>query len=641
MAVLSHPKGLPLSTPAPLEAKFNAFVGTILIARDQIYERLRQLEESSAQEPYCINPVDVRARLPEHVLKIVVNALPNDIFSLPTGDVSIPKLRKAALEWDIDPKRFLFSVAYDLQKQGGTFFRELQPLVGLSSDWEQCLALLLNCAKVRRSERRPGRKGVGITLSDIKTSIQRLEAQRLTEAVEESSSDFDEEEGQTSESGLESINQTATQSPKTSSANIQSTEATSPTKVHGDENLDKDIAGPSTPQHDFDSPEVGRGSRDTSISRPSLDGEDNDADPGGGSSTYDYEADDFAAVYGGNDFFIEEDGGNDFAGLGGNHSGDDVLCSSRSEGSCTEEVGFNILAEKQVFKDISNQSHKTDASIGRLPLFFQLTVDNPFDFGTKADNFNHCSRGDMVMLMEMCAGGRRGGTSVMAGAGIETLLDASVAVEAVWMNATLGRICDGLGPRFASLDSKETAKVVDRDYQPKIHVVETIGDADILLLPILLEENHWVLCTVDRALDDATTVDIFDSITSIENAEQIERIMDAFFAVYLPSLVPGLLVQQCTCPQQENAADSGIHAILFAISAILKRPLPRSLHVGLWRQILAAFLGGSTEGWDSLLSWDPHAPWENSMKLTDDIWVGGDISSRALDPVVLAAKLRA
>ncbi|KAJ3959216.1 hypothetical protein N0V92_004185 [Colletotrichum tropicale] len=642
MAVLSHPKGSPLSiAPAPLEAKFNRFVGSILTARDQVYERLRQLEEACAREPYCINPVDVRDRLPEHVLKLVVNALPNELLSLPVGDVSIPKLRKAASVWDIDPKRFLFSIAYDLQKQGGTFFRQLQPLVDLSSDWDQCLVLLLDCAKVRRSERRPGRKGIGITLSDIKTSIQRLEAQRVTRATQESSSDDEEEEeDKTSETGLEPDDETTTQSSDKSSAEGQTTEITSPTKGSSG-NLDKDTAGTFSPTDDFDSTEVGRGDPITSFSRHSLDGEESDADPSGGSSRYDYDqGDEFAPAYGGNDFFIEDDGGDDSVGLGDSLSGDDVLHASRSEGDVSEEVGSNILAEKRISNGIFVKNYQEDALVARLPLFLHLRADDSFTFSTKADIVNNCSRGDMTMLMEMCADGRRGGNSIMAGSGIETLLDTTAAVEAVWINASLGRICDGLGPQFTNLDSKETAKVVDEDYQPKAHVVETIGDADILLLPILLDGNHWVLCAVDRALDDATTVDIFDSMASTRHTEQTQKIVDAFFAVYLPSLIPGLQIQQCACTQQQNGADSGIHTILFAISAVLKRPLPTTLHVGLWRQILAACLGGSTEGWDSLLSWDPHAPWENSMKLTNDVWIGGDMSTGALDPVVLATKLR-
>lgn len=187
---------------------------------------------------------------------------------------------------------------------------------------------------------------------------------------------------------------------------------------------------------------------------------------------------------------------------------------------------------------------------------------------------------------------------VMSGAGINNLCDESTWVPSDFLNAALGRICDSQGAHVNSIDSIELGKMADEYYKPRPRVARGVSEANITLLPLFINANHWVLAVVHQLSSKvATSIELFDSMSSAANARKAQQQVNAFVRSYLPRSSPlQTKVVRCASAQQQNSDDCGVFAFFFALCAIAKRSVPACLHAKLWRHLMAACLGGTTEG---------------------------------------------
>ncbi|KAI8160976.1 hypothetical protein K4K49_003251 [Colletotrichum sp. SAR 10_70] len=104
-----------------------------------IYRHLRTLEASLVDN---LKPCEVRRRLPDHVVSIIVSCLPEDLFKVNHIQIR-PKLGKAAQKWKLSDSHILFYVAYDYAAQGQPFFTSLRDFADAApKDWHRSFQLL-------------------------------------------------------------------------------------------------------------------------------------------------------------------------------------------------------------------------------------------------------------------------------------------------------------------------------------------------------------------------------------------------------------------------------------------------------------------------------------------------------------------
>ncbi|KAI8206044.1 hypothetical protein K4K48_002343 [Colletotrichum sp. SAR 10_66] len=105
-----------------------------------IYRHLRTLEASLVDD---LKPCEVRRRLPDHVVSIIVSCLPEDLFKVNHIQIR-PKLGKAAQKWKLSDSHILFYVAYDYAAQGQPFFTSLRDFADAApKDWHRSFQLLV------------------------------------------------------------------------------------------------------------------------------------------------------------------------------------------------------------------------------------------------------------------------------------------------------------------------------------------------------------------------------------------------------------------------------------------------------------------------------------------------------------------
>ncbi|KAJ3959454.1 hypothetical protein N0V92_003938 [Colletotrichum tropicale] len=125
------------------EKEINTFLESIkeaVFGAQHIYHHLRTLEASLVDD---LKPCEVRRRLPDHVVSIIVSCLPEDLFKVNNSQIR-PKLCKAAQEWDLSNSHILFYVAYDYAAQGQPFFASLRDFAAAApEDWHRSFQLLV------------------------------------------------------------------------------------------------------------------------------------------------------------------------------------------------------------------------------------------------------------------------------------------------------------------------------------------------------------------------------------------------------------------------------------------------------------------------------------------------------------------
>ncbi|GJC89355.1 hypothetical protein ColLi_12193 [Colletotrichum liriopes] len=109
----------------------------------------------------------------EHILPL----LPRDGSFSVTPRNTLGLLRKAARNWNLDPKDILFAVAFDHAAQSETFFRALRDLSAAGPDLPSSVALLCALANQQRSHAHISKRtGVhtarsGIARKDVELAV--------------------------------------------------------------------------------------------------------------------------------------------------------------------------------------------------------------------------------------------------------------------------------------------------------------------------------------------------------------------------------------------------------------------------------------------------------------------------------------
>ncbi|KAI8258769.1 hypothetical protein K4K58_003115 [Colletotrichum sp. SAR11_239] len=119
--------------------RFLKSIKEAVFGAQHIYRHLRTLEASLVDD---LKPCEVRRRLPDHVVSIIVSCLPEDLFKVNHIQIR-PKLGKAAQKWKLSDSHILFYVAYDYAAQGQPFFTSLRDFADAApKDWHRSFQLL-------------------------------------------------------------------------------------------------------------------------------------------------------------------------------------------------------------------------------------------------------------------------------------------------------------------------------------------------------------------------------------------------------------------------------------------------------------------------------------------------------------------
>jgi len=135
------------------------------------------------------------------------------------------------------------------------------------------------------------------------------------------------------------------------------------------------------------------------------------------------------------------------------------------------------------------------------------------------------------------------------------------------------------------------------------HLTDTKSDTLELLLPLNLDNQHWVLaCIIIRTQE----VNLYDSLSSasqdISQGAPVYNLIRSFFDEFMPAYkLSQWTFQTKSCPQQEDETSCGLFVIVTALHLASGQGFPHTSYHALWRSVIRLLLadpeGETTPFW--------------------------------------------
>ncbi|KAF4864314.1 hypothetical protein CGCSCA1_v014308 [Colletotrichum siamense] len=590
-----------------------AFANDIEKAND-LYDRLRHYETHIAEE-HQLDPVHIRAYLPNPVVDTLTRLIPDEHFVVNTRSA---KLSKAARIWTVPARQLLFQIGFDYASQGDKFFSALFKLAEGCSYWPSCLLRLREAARIRRSQ--PGtltrsqaaiRFRLGISLHNIEVVLQKLPRpppKANTAVVDQSSSNK-----KSSRKGAVVQKQTTNCSSTHGSSPPRDSSSTHSSSSPHDASTPGRPAADTTSLSEVSTPEVGRTSlsqepprtptRELAQSGAAYDPSDifdtprsspnqhrsllEQRDASVGHLSRDYEPEDVEFE---NDqpFFSPTDF--------------DDTCDSEdhdiaSQQASSDPAPFNT--HKENTEDIAHddthsiqaQEHSVKNQVCRNLCSTYLSPQTQTSTDTTSrmpqPPAKRACRGEMWPLLtadetrEFMQGGQPPSLDVF--------------------NVVLVALCEQWKD-VVVVPTAELTKLHRDDYIPDADLLDTIFQRENILLPYLADEGTVLMGRIEQRQRIVVNAQLFGPFPSDASLENSRKLTGLFIRYYLPKTPPLLtmpvLYPGVSPPGPASQSDSAIHLIAAAVYKAARLDTPTTLHAELWRRVLLGCIGGTVTDWE-------------------------------------------
>ncbi|KAK1995267.1 hypothetical protein LX36DRAFT_555609, partial [Colletotrichum falcatum] len=139
-------------------------------------------------------------------------------------------------------------------------------------------------------------------------------------------------------------------------------------------------------------------------------------------------------------------------------------------------------------------------------------------------------------------------------------------------------------------------------YLVKPRLAEEARHANMLIFPLLVNQNHWILAIMQRRRLLMGPPDLYDSLPMGPTVAGAQDILRAFCRNYMPEGLDNVdYLVRCSTPLQQNGINCGVFAFASCIHAMVGRPLPVRLSISIWRRTMATIVGEEKVDWQSLV----------------------------------------
>ncbi|GKT97235.1 hypothetical protein Ct61P_15085 [Colletotrichum tofieldiae] len=175
-------------------------------------------------------------------------------------------------------------------------------------------------------------------------------------------------------------------------------------------------------------------------------------------------------------------------------------------------------------------------------------------------------------------------------------------VHATWLNEAIGSLVACQDMQTYMVDTSELLAMATATYRVKPTLTESTRQAQTLLFPLLVNQNHWVLAIMQRSGRFMAPPDLYDSLPAATTVPGVQDTLRAFCRHYMPQELNNVdYLVECGTPLQQNGVDCGVFAFASCIHALIGRPLPVRLSMPIWRRALATVVGVEEVDWTSLV----------------------------------------
>ncbi|KAI8210178.1 hypothetical protein K4K52_012676 [Colletotrichum sp. SAR 10_76] len=607
--------------PSPdLASSLETFVDTVQTQQNQIYECLKGFESELLHSPnsHRITPCDLRRLLPSHVLDIILPALPVAKFTLGSNGRNINgKLQKTAKFWDLNPIQILFAIGFDYKPQGQGFFIALLNLAAaLPHQFDTAIAQLCAQARSRRegtasaiqtrsqSSNLNNKRTLSLVLGDVQAVLNSIQPLR-PRPNKKSAAGNPSDSTTTTKVGLagslgsfdncESQAKALSATPARNTTTEQSASTTSPATQND------------SPEHS-ELPETGRGS-DSSQSV--------DFDPFTASKPLPTTGKEIGRRR-------ESSGLDDFDPFAASElspkTGSRLFVNFGSP--TTDEVPFENIYNPEpdntpVYDARDDPSYNSeeshlDSNRTKFPASEPDPADNlgppeelSFHIKAASQDLSLPKPGPTQPLKQEqkpVMAGSIGGIAMPRGIKrtrqeydpehVRTLVRPETPVQAEWLDQACQDIFGVMAPSMSYVGPSDFHALVKPDARPSLRIAEYIWNSTLTVLMIHLEPDQWAVAAVHHRQELAHSVNLFNPMPSSASFTKASQLINGFINNLLPKTPPERrIVRKASTPLQDNTADSGVVAFACAMCLVSATPLPLKIHTGIWRRVMASFLG--------------------------------------------------